>query len=227
MVAKAAIIGLIILVVGLIVGIAGVYAPASTQKPTTVTLLNTQASVDANDYASKNTVLSKGQTVNISASIANTTTFHLYLMNQTQYYNWYACAPVCYQPLLGGTGTFWQQANETEAALQNISSLTPSSSYTGSFTAPSNGTYYYVLDNTIGPSMATYVGQNASEVVCHTNNTFACNTLVTLQLTTAGTNTTYAVNWPVVGAGAALLIIGGAIATVMWEARPASKPPSV
>ncbi len=230
MVSKFALIGLVILVVGLIVGVYGVYTPVSAQSKTNVSLLNTQTSIDANDYASKNVVLNSGQTVNIQASIANKTTFFLYIMNQSQYYVYYGCAPACYQPLLGGNGTFWQQANETEGALVNVSSLTPSSSYSGTFTAPSNGTYYFVMDNTIGPSMATYIGTNASKVACNTNNSFACNTIVTLSISTTGTATTNSANWVVVGAGVVLLLIGGAIATLQWgpsrPARPATPKPA-
>lgn len=231
MVAKLALIGLVILVVGLIVGIYGVYTPVSAQTQSTVTLLNVQASVDANDYQSKNVVLNQGETVNYQASIANTTVFYLYVMNQAQYYNYYGCAPFCYQPLLGGNGNFWQQAGESQGALVNISTLTPSSPSSGSFTAPSDGTYYFVLDNSIGPNLATYIGSNASNVVCGTSNPFACNTVVNLQITTQGTVTTHSANWAVVGIGIALLIIGGAIGTAMWTqptkpSKPATAPTS-
>lgn len=226
MVAKVALIGLVILVVGLIVGIYGVYTPVSAQKASTITLLNVQASVDANDYQSKNVVLNQGETVNYQASIANTTIFYLYIMNQSQYYNFYGCAPFCYQPLLGGNGTFWQQAGESQGALVNISTLTPSSSKSGSFTAPSDGTYYFVLDNSIGPNMATYIGSNASQVVCGTSNPFACNTVVNLQITTPGTVTSHSANWAVVGIGIALLIIGGAIGTAMWGATAGPRKPA-
>ena len=226
MVAKVALIGFVILVVGLIVGIYGVYTPVSAQKASTITLLNVQASVDANDYQSKNVVLNQGETVNYQASIANTTIFYLYIMNQSQYYNYYGCAPFCYQPLLGGNGTFWQQAGESQGAMVNISTLTPSSSKSGSFTAPSDGTYYFVLDNSIGPNMATYIGSNASQVVCGTSNPFACNTVVNLQITTPGTVTSHSANWAVVGIGIALLIIGGAIGTAMWGATAGPRKPA-
>lgn len=226
MVARLALIGLVILVIGLIVGVYGVYTPVSAQKQTTISLLNVQASVDANDYQSKNVILNQGQSIDFQASIQNTTIFYLYIMNQTQYYNYYGCAPLCYQPLLGGSGNFWQQAGESQGAFVNVSTLTPSSAYSGSFTAPAAGTYYFVLDNSFGPTLATYIGSNASTVVCGTSNAFACNTVVNLAITTPGTVTTHAANWAVVGIGAALLIIGGAIGTAMWTQTTKPKKPA-
>ncbi len=222
MVAKAAIVGLVILVVGLIVGVYGVYAPISGQKQVSYSLLNTQIGIDANDYASKNTVLGKGQTINVQASIANTTVFALFVMNQSQYYTFYGCAPFCRQGNVSGVGVIGPQ-NLT--AQVNVTTITTSSSYNANFTAPVNGTYYFVLDNTVGPSYATYLGQNASVVACNTPNPFKCNTLVTLILTGYTNQTTYSVNWLIVGAGVGLLIIGGAIATAMWgSGKPKPKP---
>ena len=74
--------------------------------------------------------------------------------------------------------------------------------------------------------MATYIGSNASNVVCGTSNPFACNTVVNLQITTPGTVTTHSANWTVVGIGIALLIIGGAIGTAMWGAVAKPKKPA-
>lgn len=227
MVSRVALIGLVILVIGLIVGIYGVYTPVSAQKQSTITLLNAQTAIDANDYASKNIgSLTQGQTISYTASISNTTTFFLYVMDQTQYYNYYGCAPFCYQPLLGGSGNFYQQAGESQGAMVNISTLTPSSSKSGTFTAPADGTYYFVMDNSIGPNMATYIGSNASTVACGTSDPFACNTVVNLQVTTTGTVTTNSANWTIVGIGIALLIIGGAMGTAMWGATAKPKKPA-
>lgn len=224
MVAKVALIGLVILVVGLIVGIYGVYSPVSAQKQSTVTLLNTTKLVDANDYASQNIVLDQGQTIQISASITNTTIFGFYIMDQSQYYSFYGCAPWCHTAAnISGVGAVGPQGLTAQV---NVTNLTPSQPYSASFTAPTSNTYYFVLDNSVGPSWATYTGQNASMVACNTGNPFACNTQINLQITTPGTVTTHSANWTVVGIGIALLIIGGAIGTAMWGSASRPKRPT-
>ncbi len=224
MVSRVALIGLVILVVGLIVGIYGVYSPVSAQKASAITLLSTTKAVDANDYASQNIPLNQSQTIQITASIKNTTIFGFYIMNSAQYYNFYGCAPWCHTAAnISGVGAVGPQ-NLT--AQVNVTTITPSSPYSASFTAPAAGNYYLVLDNSVGPSWATYSGQNASVVACNTGNPFACDTVVDLSVTTQGTVTTHTANWTVVGIGIALLIIGGAVGTVMWGAMSGPRKPT-
>ena len=221
MVSKFALVGLVILVVGLVIGIYGVYTPVTAQQQSTISLLNTQASVDANDYSSKNIVLNQGQSIQLSVSIQNTTIFHFFIMNQSQYYTFYGCAPWCYAAAnISGVGPVGPQ-NLT--SLVNVTNISPSNSYSHTFTAPANGTYYFVLDNSIGPSWATYIGQNASVVACNTPNPFKCNTVVTLQISGSGTTTTSSANWTVVGIAYKALIHGSMMLSAALH-RPMTMP---
>src|SRR5579884_602016 len=93
MASKIALVGLVILVVGLIIGIIGAASPVSGAfEP----LLSTTFNVDGNGYQSKNLNMSQGQTIQLSVSIANNTLFNFYIMNQTNYYAFYGCAPACH-----------------------------------------------------------------------------------------------------------------------------------
>ena len=201
MASKVALIGLVILVVGLIVGVYGAAYPSSASSQQPYSILNTSLHIDPNDYQSQNLNMTAGETINLALMITNQTIFQFYIMNQSQYYTYYGCAPACHQPLLGGNGTFWQQAGETTPAFTNAT-ITPNQNYTTKFTATKAGVYYFIFDNTVGPSWATYAGQNASGF---TDGSFS---IVGTQSVTASS-----INWVPLGAGIALLIIGGAIAT--------------
>src|SRR5579875_3233499 len=159
MASKLVIVGVVVLLIGLGIELTGAFLPTATASSQSESLINSAYSIDSNDYLSHNVQLSQGQKVNVSVSLESQTIFQFYIMNQSQYYVYYGCAPMCHKPLLGGNGTFWQQANETEGAFVNVTTITPASSYSGEFTAPANGTYYFVFDNTVGPTWATYVGQ--------------------------------------------------------------------
>jgi hypothetical protein len=203
-------LGLVLLVVGVIIGIFGAITPISTASQQSVMLVNTPLGVDPNDYATQNLQMTKGQSVEIDLSIENETVkFTFDIMNQTQYYIWYGCAPECYQPLLSGNGSYYQQANETTPFLVN-DTVSPSSPYQASFTAPANGTYYFVFDNSIGPSWTTYVNHNATG---YTLGKFA---LSGMQLTN-----NYSANWPVIGIGSIAMLAGGAVATVLMGKKTA------
>jgi len=162
--------------------------------------------VDPNDYATQSLVMTTGQTIQVSLRIDNQTIFTFDVMNQTQYDVWYNCAPRCHQPLLGGNGAYYQQAKERTPTLVNAT-VSPSSPYLAQFAAPSNATYYFVLDNSIGPAWANYLNQDAS------NSTIGQLTLTSMQAVTD-----YAVNWSFIGLGAVVILAGGAIAT--WWPRP-------
>jgi hypothetical protein len=211
MVSKTALVGLLVLVLGLVVGLAGAVTPVASTSQQTYSLLDTSIRVDPNGYASQNLAMTKGQTVQVNLGIDNQTMFTFDIMNQKQYYVYYGCAPMCAQPLIVGTGTFNQQANEAAPTLLNVT-VSPSTPYQGSFTAPADGTYYFVFDNAIVPSWATYVNQNSPGF---TTGHFT--------ITATQPVTSYSVNWTLVGIGAALLIVGGAVATVSWEAKPKPK----
>ena len=206
MTSKIASVGLAILVAGVVIGIIGVTRPIASTSQQPVTLINTAITVDPNDYATQSLVMATGQTVQVALSVDNETIFTFDIMNQTQYDVWYNCASRCHQPQLGGSGTYYQQASERIPTQVNVT-VSPSSPCLVKFTAPSDATYYFVLDNSIGPTWANYLNQNASG-----------STTGQLTLTSAQTVTNYADNWPYVGLGAVVTLAGGAITT--WWPRP-------
>jgi hypothetical protein len=206
---KLSYVGLAILVIGALVAIVGAVTPVSKISEDSVTLINTAFSVDPNDYATQNLQMTGGQSVSIALSIKNQSIFTFDIMNQTQYYVWYGCAPKCHQPLLGGQGTYFEQANETTPYLVNVT-VTPSSPYAGNFSAPFNGTYYFVFDNSIGSSWSSYLNRNASG-----------NTVGNFALSTVEPGKNYSVNWIFVSAGSALMLAGGSFSTLFWKG---SKP---
>jgi hypothetical protein len=212
MVSTVSYIGFALLILGLVIGIFGAITPVSNTSSRSVTLVNTPVGVDPNDYATQNLQMIKGQTIHVSAAIDNQSVIFTFdIMNQTQYYNWYGCAPGCHQPLLGGNGTYYEQANETVPYLVNVT-VTPSSPYSASFTAPSNGTYYFVFDNSIGSSWSTYINHNATG---YTEGSFA---LSEVQPVAA-----YSANWPLVGAGSGAMLGGGAVYAVFWQKKSIRK----
>ena len=209
MFAKAAYVGFILLSIGLAIGIFGAITPISAQAQQSATLVNTPIGVDPNDYATQNLQMTKGQTVGVYLSIENQSLiFSFDIMNQTQYYIWYGCAPQCYQPMLGGTGSYNEQAKETNPYLVNVT-ITPTSPYKGSFTAPANGTYYFVFDNSIGSSWSTYVNHDASG--------YAVGKFGLVQEENVSS---HSVNWIPLGAGSILMLAGGAIPALFWKDSP-------
>ena len=207
MVSSLAYLGFVLLVIGLAIGVFGALTPVSSASNHTVTLVSTALGVDPNDYATQNLQMTKGESVNVELSIENQTKFTFDIMNQTQYYIWYGCAPECYQPLLGGKGTYSEQANETVPYLVN-ETVSPSSPYGATFAAPSNGTYYFVFDNSIGQSWNTYVNHNASG---YTDGKFA--------LTETQSIAVYSANWPFVGLGSIAMLVGGAHPAIFWQKK--------
>jgi len=209
MASRIAIVGLAILVSGTMIGMVGVATPAASTSQQPVALVKTEVTLDPNDYATQSLVMTSGKTVQIALSIDNRTIFTFDVMNQTQYDVWYNCAPRCHQPLLGGNGKYYQQANEVTPTQVNVT-VSPASPFTASFTAPSNATYYFVLDNSVGPTWADYLNQNATG-----------STMGQLTLTSSQAVTDFAVNWEFVGLGSAAILVGGAIAT--WLPHPELK----
>jgi hypothetical protein len=199
-------IGIAIIIVGVAIGITGVARPLASVLQQPVTLVDAAITVDPNDYATQSLMMTTGQTIQVALRIDNQTIFTFDIMNQTQYDVWYNCAPRCHQPLLGGNGAYYQQANERTPTLVNAT-VSPSSPYLAQFTAPSDATYYFVLDNSIGPAWANYLNQDAPE-----------STMGQLTLTSTQAVTDYAVNWSFIGLGAVVILAGGAIAT--WWPPP-------
>jgi len=207
LVSKVALAGLILLGVGTVIGVLGSTTPVTAMSQQSVQVINAPITVAANDYATQNLAMAKGQVASVALTIENKTIFTLDIMNKSQFYVYSGCAPECAQPLLGGTGTYYQQAGEADPTELNVT-ISASSPYSGTFTAPANGTYYFVLDNTIGPTWANYVHQNVSGP-----------TVGTFTLTTTQAVETYAVNWPIVGSGAVVILFGGTLATLKWGRR--------
>jgi hypothetical protein len=200
------------LVIGLAVGAYGAVTPVTTTSSATQTLVTLSLNVDPNDYQSANYNLTSGQTVSVYTSIVNATVFNLEIMNRSQYYNFYGCAPFCRAAanVSGAGGAVPPQGLTT---LENVT-VSSSSPYSGTFSAPTSGVYYFVFDNSVGPNWASYLATNATGF---TQGNFTLSQQVPVK--------SYAANLTVVGVGAALLIIGGAIATAMWGGSSAPKKP--
>jgi len=196
-----------ILVLGVAVGVIGVATPLASVSQQPVTLISAAITVDPNDYATQSLMMATGQTIQVALRINNQTIFTFDIMNQTQYDVWYNCAPRCHQPLLGGNGTYYQQANERTPTLVNAT-VSPSSPYMAQFAVPSNATYYFVLDNTVGPTWANYLNQDASG-----------STIGQLTLTSIQAVTDHAINWLYVGLGSVVILVGGAIMTWLPHSR--------
>jgi hypothetical protein len=210
MVSSKVILGLAIIGIGTIIGFLGAATPVKTISTQKVGLVNTPISVAANDYATQSLEMTKGETVSVSLSIVNQTIFTFDIFNQSQYYIYYDCAPTCAQPLVGGNGSFAQQAGESSPYQLNVT-ITPSTPYSGEFTAPSNGTYYFFFDNTIGPNWTSYINQDASG---QTDGRFSLSNITVANVSS--------VNWGILGIGSSLTLVGGIASTVLWDSK--SKP---
>ena len=204
-------IGFAVLLIGSAIGFFGAATPVVTASQQTVQILNTTFSVAPNDYATQSLELTQGDIVHVAMSIDNRTMFTLDIMNQNQYYTYNNCAPRCAQPLLGGNGTYYQQAGEADPTQLNVT-VSQSSSYSGDFRALTNGTYYFVFDNTIGPTWSSYVNQNATGDTSGNFSLFLTESV-----------STHSMNWTVVGLGAVLTLSGGGAATAFWGMEPRTK----
>jgi len=204
-------IGLGILVLGAIIGFLGAATPITSASQQTTSLINTVIVIAPNDYSTQSLQLAKGETVQLTLSIENQTIFTFDIMNQSQFYIYNNCAPKCAQPLLGGVGSYYQQAGEVEPTQANFS-VSPSSPYSGQFKAPANGTYYFVFDNSIGPSWRSYSEHNATGA-----------TIGQFSLSSIRSVTNSSVNWAMVGLGAVITISGGGAASATFGTRPKTK----
>jgi len=204
-------IGLGILGLGAVIGFFGATTPITSAAQQTIPLINTVIVIAPNDYSTQSLQLIKGETVQLALSIENQTIFTFDIMNQSQFYVYNNCAPKCMQPLLGGSGAYYQQAGEVEPTQVNVT-VSPSSPYSGEFMAPANGTYYFVFDNSIGPTGQSYSDHNVTGA-----------TIGQFSLSSTQSVTNSSVNWVIVGLGAIVTISGGGAASGMWETKPKSK----
>lgn len=190
----------VIISVGFIISIYGAsMPPTSSSASGSIVTLRTIIAVDPNDYATQNLLMTKGQPVNFTLNLDNETIFTFDVMNQSQYYIYYSCAPKCAQPLLGGNGSYYAQAHEISPFQLNVTVSRPMP-FKGQFIAPANGTYYFVFDNSVGPTWVDYLKQNASGY-----------TVGNFTLTTVAPGKSYSLDWIYLAPGIALMIFGGII----------------
>jgi hypothetical protein len=208
-IAAFAIIGL-----GLILGLITVLNPIATYSQVHSGLI-TSFSVDPNDYKTEPLMMTKGETVDFTLQLDNTTVFRFYIMNSSQLGVFEHCAPKCLQPLNGGKGPYYEQAGFTRPPLFLNITILNTAPRVDSFTAPTTGPYYFVFDNSEGPNYATYIAQNATGF---TGGTFSISTY---QIASA-----YAVNWPLAEVAIFEIIAGGVIATVIWHPKVRKLKPS-
>jgi len=192
-------------------GFLAAYRPVSSVSQLNSTF-STPVNVDPNDYKAESLAMSKGEVVNFAMQFDNQTSIRVYIMNGTQYAIFFKCAPKCLQPLLGGKGSYYQQAGLTRPDLFLNTSVSESKPYRGNFTAPTTGTFYFIFDNSVGGRWSSYIGQNATGFVTGS-----------IKMTVFQVVTTYAVNWDLVWIGAVEIVIGGLVATILWTPRIKSK----
>ncbi len=198
---------MIILCLGVVIGILAAERPITATSQERAELA-TPVNVDPNDYKTESLTMVKGETISFSLQLDNQTIFRLYLMNSTQLSIFDKCAPKCMQPLLGGKGSYYRQAGLTRPALILNATVSESSPFAGNFTAATSGIYYFVFDNSIGPSWRDYLSQNATGYAI---GTFRTSTFQISEI--------YSPNLQLIALGAIEILIGGAIATLLWEPR--------
>jgi len=194
------VVGGVVLAVGLILGIAGVLYPMSASSSVVYPIVTSQTyKVDGNDYHSQGIALSAGETVRIGVTEQNSTVFNFLVMNTTEYRNYYGCAPACHSLPGAPAGPLASLVNAT---------VSPSKPYNSTFTAPASDTYYFVFDNTVGANYSEYYQCNGPAGICN-----GVEATGLFSVSTTRSVTKYSTNWPVVGLGALLLVVGGAIGT--------------
>jgi hypothetical protein len=200
-------IGVVILLLGLSIGLFAFYYPLSSTSTLNSTF-STPVSVDPNDFKSETLSMTKGEVVNYAMQLDNATSIWMYIMNSTQYSIFLKCAPKCAQPLLGGKGTYYEQAGLSRPDYFLNVSISESKPYKSNFTAPTSGTFFFVFDNSIGGNWSSYLGQNA------TGFKFG-----TIKMTVFQIATTYAINWDLMIISVVEIILGGVVTTVLWTPR--------
>lgn len=199
--------GVLVLLLGLSIGILAAYRPIISTSQLNSTF-STPVNVDPNDYKAEVLSMSKGEIVNYAMQLDNETMLRLYIMNATQYSVFLKCAPRCIQPLLGGKGSYYEQAGLTRQALFVNASVSESKPFRSNFTAPTSGTFYFVFDNSVGGNWSTYLGQNATGSVSGT-----------IKMTVYQIATTYTFNLPLIVIGASEIVVGGLLVTILWTPR--------
>lgn len=148
--------------------------------------------------------MTRGEVVNFAAVLDNKSAIWLYIMNSSQYSVFTRCAPKCIQPLLGGHGSYYQQAGQTKPDYFLNTSLSIAKSYGENFTAPTSGTFYFVFDNSLGGTSTNYQFQNATGFE-----------VGSIRMTVFAVATSYSPNWELALVGIAQILVGGVTATVL------------
>jgi len=195
----------VVVVSGLSVGLLAAFNPVSSasQLHSTFTI---PVGVGPNNYMTERLMMTKGEIINFAAVLDNDSAIRLYIMNGSQFSTFFKCAPKCHQPLLGGQGTYYQQAGLSKPDLFLNTSLSLAKSYAGNFTSPTSGPIYFVFDNSLGESNIDYVAQNATG--------FAVGSI---RMTVFGIATSYAINWDLVAIGVGEILVGGIAATMLSQ----------
>ncbi len=152
--------------------------------------------------------MTKGEIASFNAVLDNKTAIRLYIFNSSQLALFDKCAPRCIQPLLGGTGSYYQQAGLSRPDLFLNTSVSETKPFSGNFSAPTSGTFYFVFDNSVGGNWSNYVAQNATG--------FATGSIRT---SVFQVEATYVINWELVIIGVAEMILGGVLATLFWQPK--------
>jgi len=197
----------VIIASGLAIGLIASYAPVASYSQLSSTF-TTPVSAGPNNYEALHLSMTKGEIASYDAVLDNKSAVRLYIFNTTQLALFDKCAPKCVQPLLGGTGAYYQQAGLSRPDLFLNISVSETKPYSGNFSAPSTGVYYFVFDNSVGGSMSSYLAQNATSFETGS-----------LRMTVFQVAAVYSINWDLVLIGVAEMVFGGVLATVFWQPR--------
>jgi hypothetical protein len=195
----------VIIASGLAIGLIAAYAPVASYSLLQSTF-TTPVSAGPNNYESVHLSMTKGETVSFNAVLDNKTAIRFYIFNSSQLALFGKCAPRCIQPLLGGTGSYFQQAGLSRPDLFLNTSVSETKPYSGNFSAPTSGPFYFVFDNSVGGRWSNYVAQNATG--------FATGSI---RMSVFQVEATYVINWELAIIGVAETIFGGILATIFWQ----------
>jgi hypothetical protein len=197
--ATIAALGIVVLIAGVGILAYGLSAPltsssASTSTATGAVVGDTNRVVSANGFWAMGAAnLNQGEPVTGTVSISNYSAamgpIFVYVQNESNFIAWGACAPCGVSNVLNQT-------------------LPSSGSYTLSFTAPSKGSFYFVLDN-------SYYGDASPATFSANGQTVQ---ITQLSITSGNTNLNYG--------GAAIAVIGSVIlgAGIVMGTHPTKKP---
>ena len=208
--ASVAVIGVVVLLIGLGIWVFAVYTPIPTTTNTTTdtssVIPSTNRNIDANGDWSHGVNLQSGESVTGTATIQSFNKSagpaFFYIMNESVFIDWGGCAP-CTEPS--------SAVGHLAAGSMQNNTMPSTGTLQFSFTAPSTGAYYVVFDNEA-------YAQSAQATV--SANGVASSTMTT--------NSPYVSGYlPLIGAGIAVLgIIIAAMSMVMKGKPKSTAPPS-